>query len=290
MAKILLTGNRGFFGSRLQRAYEKEHEIVGVDKDEIDIVDAAAVTELLHRAKPELIIHAAAVTSTDFSDENPELTRKINVDGATNVAKAASKVGAKLIFFSTEQVFNGNREPGPYSEESVPQPNTMYGETKLAAEQAVAELIDDLWILRFTWLFGLPERNMPVNPNILWNALRIAATGRRTRVATNEYRGHTYGYDMIERVMRVPSLPYGTYHIGSRCDLGRYELTCLALKYMGLGQKVGNLVEADDQKYAVPRDVRLDTKKISDHGINFDPSELSVERALKEFGLFGTFG
>ncbi len=289
MARVLITGNRGFFGTRFHALYDGDHTVVGIDKDDVDIVDAEAVERVVREARPELVIHAAAITATAFSNEHPDLTRKINVDGAVNVARAAREVGAKLIFFSTEQVYNGNGEPGPYTEEDEAHPDTMYGRTKLEAESLLRDIIEELWILRFTWLFGLPERAMPVNPNILWNAVRIALKGERTAVAVDEYRGHTYGYDMLDRVMKVPEIPYGTYHIGSTNDLGRYEITRAILGELGLSDsRVSELLEADTEKYAgKPRDVRLATDKIAHHGITFEPSLAAASRALAEFGLRG---
>ena len=112
MSKILITGDRGFFGTRFHSLYDHVHDVLGIDADDVDIVDAEAVRATVGEFRPDLVLHAAAITSTEFSDANPELTRKINVDGAVNVGEAAQAVGARMIFFSTEQVFNGNTEPG----------------------------------------------------------------------------------------------------------------------------------------------------------------------------------
>ncbi|MDA3949986.1 MAG: sugar nucleotide-binding protein [Spirochaeta sp.] len=289
MARILLTGNRGFFGTRFHALYDRYHTILGIDKDDVDIVDAAAVTAAFREFRPELVIHAAAITATDFSDKYPELTRSINIDGAVNVATAAREVGAKLIFFSTEQVFNANAKSGPYSEEDIPQPDTMYGITKLEAEKQLRTILEELWVLRFTWLFGLPERNMPVNPNILWNAIQIALRGERTAVPVNEYRGHTYGFDMLEAIIRIPEIPYGTYHIGSTNDLGRYEITQHILRELGLSSdRIDELISPDREKYAArSRDVRLATERIAQHGITFETSVEATRRALREYSLHG---
>lgn len=294
MSRIMITGNQGFFGTRFELRFGAQHTILGVDKDEVDIVDEAAVREAVQAFRPELVIHAAAVTATAFSNEHPDLTRRINVDGAVHVAQAAASVGARMIFFSTEQVFNGNEEPGPYRESDEPLPDTMYGITKLEAEAKVKEAIDDLWILRFTWLCGLPERApdgraLPVNPNIIWNALQIALQGERVQIPVHEYRGHTWGHDMIGAVMQVPEIPYGTYHIGSRNDLGRYEVTRHVLRELGLTERrIAELVEPDHERYAHRhRDIRLDTSLICDAGIPFETTEVAISRALRESGLLG---
>jgi dTDP-4-dehydrorhamnose reductase len=291
MSRILITGDRGFFGTRFHSVYDHRHDVLGIDAADVDIVDAQAVRETVVGFRPELVIHAAAITNTNFSNANPDLTRRINVDGAVNVGEAAQSVGARMIFFSTEQVFNGNTGPGPFAESDEPRPNTMYGETKLEAEAKLREVVEHLWVLRMSWLFGLPERNMPVNPNILWNTIQIALGGVRTPVPTNEYRGHTYGYDMIARMLDIQDLPCDTYHVGSRNDAGRYDNTCHILRELGLGARIDQLVEQDTDKYKDrPRDVRLDTSVIANLGISFEESTEALSRALSEFGLRGALG
>ena len=126
----------------------------------------------------------------------------------------------------------------------------------------------------------------------MWNALQIALKGSRERVVVHEYRGHTYGYDMIQAVMQVPRIPYGTYHIGSRNDLGRYELTRCILKELGFSeQRIDNLVEPDSEKYSQRhRDLRLTTDKLTAAGITFEETSTALTRAIGEFGLLGAAG
>ncbi len=289
MSRIFITGSEGYLGTRFIACYSKQHEIRGIDKNDADITDRDAIKEMILGFRPDLVIHAAAVTATDFSNQHPDLTRKINVFGAQNVVSAAAEAGADTIFLSTEQVFNGNTETGPYTEASLPCPDTMYGITKLEAEKKLRDITDRLWILRLSWLFGLPEHKLPVNPNILWNALQIAARGKQVAIPTNEYRGVTYGYDMIDALMRIPSIPFGTYHIGSQNNLSRYEITRHILMEFGLEKRIDDLIARDDEKYAVPRDIRLDTSSIAAEGISFEDSSTALKRAIHEFGLTGAF-
>lgn len=286
MAKILITGNQGFFGSRFQRYHGEEHRILGIDKDEVDIVDRDAVLRTVTAFQPEIVIHGAAITATAFSDAHPELTRKINVDGARNVGDAAREVGARMVFFSTEQVFNGNKEPGPYSESHAPVPDTMYGRTKLDAEQQLRDRVPEVWILRFTWLFGLPEYHAMVNPNVVWDALRIAVSGRPARIPVNEYRGVTWVYHMLERILNVLDLAPDTYHIGSMNSLGRFETFCHIFRELGIGDRIENLLIPDREKYAeTPRDIRLDTGKLAAAGIPFPDSATAISECLQAFML-----
>lgn len=288
MARILITGNKGFFGARFQRHYSLQHQILGIDRDEVDIVDRDAVLRTIEEYRPEIVIHGAAITATSFSDKHPELTRQINVDGAVHVAEGAMAVGARLLFFSTEQVFNGNVEAGPYREEHAANPDTMYGRTKLEAEDRLRGILSDLWILRFTWMFGLPEYQAMVNPNVVWDALRIAVSGKPARIPVQEFRGLTWVYHMIDRILGVLEIPPGTYHIGSENELGRYDIFRHIFRELGIASRIDDLLIPDHDKYrAKPRDVRLDTGKIGAAGITFPPGTEAISECIREFSMTG---
>lgn len=284
MKKILLTGGLGFFCTRFTQKYQHTFQILSTDKDDLDITNESKVLETFKMFKPDYVIHAAAIAVTDFCNNNPELAYKINVQGALNVAKACKEVGAKMVFISTEQVFNGNTEPGPYTEESNPVPDTVYGQNKLEAEGLLKELIDDLWTLRFTWLFGFPERNCNINPNILWNTLNLALEGNKTKITTNEYRGLSYVHELIDQFDKVFTLPYGLYHIGSHNNDNRYQVTEHILNSLGLKHRVNDLIEKDEIKYKEhPRDVRLDTNKIRSFGFAFSDTKVAIEKCIQQF-------
>jgi dTDP-4-dehydrorhamnose reductase len=280
MEKILITGAKGFFGTRFCKHYQGKYEIYGTDKDDTDITDEKAVSQLISQIKPAYIIHTAAVPVTNFCNENPQLAHKINVEGALNVAKAAKVAHAKMVLLSTEQIFNGNPEKGPYKETDVPQPDTVYGQNKVEAEAKLKEIIDELWVLRFTWLYGLPERRCSMNPNILWNAVQIALKGKPAQITDNEFRGYTYVYDVIDQFEKLFSLPYDTYHVGSRNDLSRYDITCHIFRELGLESRISDLLVKTHGAY---RDDRLDTGKIQSLGFHFDESADSLNKCIQEF-------
>ncbi len=288
MKRILLTGGNGFLGSRLQAAYGRDYELLSVDVDELDVLIKHRVRDAMNLFKPDYVIHTAAIALTGFCDENPEKCRAINVDGAVNVAEACAAVGAKMVFCSTEQVFNGNKEPGPYKEDDVPVPDTQYGKNKLEAEECVKSILDELWILRFTWLFGIPERGRPVVANILWDTVKAALKGKQMVVPSREYRGLTYVGELVDKFDKVFGIPYGTYHTGSMNDLDRYEIVCLILKELGLNDRVSSLLRCDDEKYAAaPRDARLDTSRLRSHGIRFSSTPDAIRQCLNDYGLSG---
>lgn len=286
MKKILLTGGKGFFCSRFYERYKNEYEILSLGKDEFNVCDEEKVFEVFSRFKPDYVIHAAAIAVTDFCNKNPEIARKVNVDGTAFVARACREFGSKLVFISSEQVFNGNIEKGPYSEEDIPVPNTVYGQNKLEAERIINETTSEHWILRFTWLFGMPERNMGIASNILWETLSSLIKGERIYASPNEFRGMTYVFDMVENIIKVFDIPYGTYHIGSSNDMSRYDVVKHILTEMGLSTRIDEVLIKDEEKYKnLPRDVRLNTSKINKYDIVFPSTKDAITRCIKEYKL-----
>lgn len=286
MKKILLTGGNGFFCTRFAERYKNTYEIFSASSSMLDITDRAKVTETIKNFRPDYVIHAAAKASTEFCDKNPELSYKINVTGAINVAKACKQVHSKMIFLSSEQVFNGNVESGPYTEEDIPCPDTMYGKNKLEAEGLLKEILDSLWIVRFTWLFGVPERNCGMSPNILWDTLSTILQGKKIKVTQNEFRGLTYVHEVIDQFPKIFEIPYGTYHVGSQNNLSRYDICSLIFKEAGLENRIEDLLGVDFEKYKDhPRDVRLCTDKIKSYGLEFSESKDGIVKCLKEFKI-----
>ncbi|WP_391090167.1 sugar nucleotide-binding protein [Vibrio sp. NH-UV-68] len=279
--KILITGAKGFFGTRFINRYQGEFEILGLDVEQLDITDNQAVIATFDDFQPDYVIHAAAIAVTDFCNKHPDVAHKVNVQGAINVAKACKEHGAKLVFISTEQVFNGNPEKGPYSELDQPVPDTVYGQNKLEAEKELASILDEMWVLRFTWLFGLPERNTTINPNVVWNTLQALVNGQVMQERRNEFRGLTYVHELIEQFPKIFTIPYGTYHTGAHNPASRYEIAQHILTELGQQDRLNELLEAADAPKT--RDVRLDTSKLADQGVIFTESKDAITKCLKEF-------
>lgn len=279
--KILITGANGFFGTRFINRYQGEFEILGLDVEQLDITDNQAVVATFADFQPDYVIHAAAIAVTDFCNKHPDVAHKVNVQGAINVAKACKEHGAKLVFISTEQVFNGNPEKGPYSELDQPVPDTVYGQNKLEAEKELASILDEMWVLRFTWLFGLPERNTTINPNVVWNTLQALINGQVMQERRNEFRGLTYVHELIEQFPKIFTIPYGTYHTGAHNPASRYEIAEHILTELGQQEHLHELLEAVDAPKT--RDVRLDTSKLADQGVAFTESKEAITQCLKEF-------
>ncbi|SFC20876.1 SDR family oxidoreductase [Clostridium uliginosum] len=287
MKKILLTGGKGFFSTRFFKRYKDEFEVVLMSRQELDVSNKEEVLNKLNEIKPDYVIHAAAIAVTDFCNENPEIAYKINVEGAINVGQACKKINAKMIFISTEQIFNGNKELGPYSEEHIAVPNTVYGQNKLEAEGLLKDLLDELWIIRFTWLFGLPEKECNMATNIIWESITKLLKGEKIKASSYEFRGMTYDTEMIENVIKIFSLPYGTYNLGSENDLSRYEIVKHILCEMGLENRIDEVLIKDNEKYNenCKRDVRLNTNKAKECGLVFSSSKDAISKCIKDYKM-----
>lgn len=285
MKKILLTGADGFFASRFYEFYKNKYEIIPLKRVDLDIRDENKSLELLNFHKPDFVIHTAAVADTKRCEENPELSYDINVLGTKNIAKACSNIKAKLIYLSTEQLYNGNEEKGPYSEDkNLPSPNTVYGKHKLIAENELQSIMEEAWILRLTWLFGLPERGCKVNSNIVWNVIYAALKGKDLRLPVNEYRGMTYVYDVIKNIEDIFNIPFGIYNTGSENDMSTYEVGSLVLDEIGLGYKIDEIIIRDEDRYKYqPRDLRISNSKLKNVGIEFMETSETIVKCLRDF-------
>lgn len=286
MQKILITGAGGFLASRFCDFFKDRYDIIPLKRGDLDITNESRVIEVIKEIRPEYVLHTAAIADTGKCEENKEDSFNINVDGSKNVAKGCSLAGAKLLHLSTEQIFNGNREAGPYSEESIPEPNTTYGKHKLQAEKEINSILEGTWILRLTWLFGFPERYKKVNPNIIWNVVSAALKGRTLRIPTNEFRGMTYVYDLLKNLPAIMEIPYGIYHTGSENNLSTYETAETVVDELGLSYRMSDLILKDEERFReLPRDIRVSNGKLKGLGIEFLSTEEAIRKCIGDFQM-----
>ena len=287
MKKILLTGGTGFFASRFALRYKNTYEIRSLSHRDLDVVNKDAVFAMVREFQPDIILHAAAIAVTEYCNQYPEKAHAINVDGTIHIAEAAAAYGAKVFFISSEQVFNGNSQPGPYQEADLPVPDTVYGQNKLEAEKRLQEILPECWIARFTWLFGMPDRNCGMSGNILWDTVRSILADHKLQVPVHEFRGMTYVHEMTEQVEKMFTLPYGLYHLGAENNHSRYEIVEHIFSQMGLQNRFSALVSKDEEKYSQQaRDIRLCTSKAAELGIQFTPTMAAIEKCIKEYKIF----
>ena len=178
--RILLTGKDGQLGWELQRALQPLGEVIAVGRTECDLARPAQVREVVRHAKPELIVNAAAYTAVDKAESEPASARAINADAPGLLAEEARRLGAALIHYSTDYVFDGSKAT-PYVETDATNPLSVYGRTKLAGEQAVAAANVPHLILRTSWVYAARGHNF------LLTMMRLAREGRELRVVDDQY-------------------------------------------------------------------------------------------------------
>ena len=226
MAKFLITGAKGQVGYCLTQQLQGKHEILAVDRDELDITDQSVVKNAVENFRPDVIINAAAHTAVDRAETEIELSEAINVKGPQYLAEAAKNVGAAILHISTDYVFDGQRE-GKYKETDATEPQGVYGKTKLAGEQAVANSNDKFIVLRTAWVFGEHGNNF------VKTMLRLAKTRDTLGVVADQIGGPTYSGDIAasliqiaEKIIAGEDVQYGIYHFTgepyiSWCDFAK---------------------------------------------------------------------
>ena len=164
MKKILVTGASGFVGSRFVARWRSEYNILTPTHAELDITDYASVSSYFVQNSPDVVVHLAALSNTGYCEQNEAESYRVNVDGAANIARAAAMCGAKMIFFSSDQVYNGNLESGLLSEDVVVAPENVYGRHKLEAEERV---------LYFSMQNNTFDMELPNDPFMLMSAVNM---------------------------------------------------------------------------------------------------------------------
>nr|BAM95167.1 dTDP-4-dehydrorhamnose reductase [Streptococcus suis] len=211
---ILVTGANGQLGTELRYLLDERNEdYVAVDVAEMDITDADKVEEVFSQVKPTLVYHCAAYTAVDAAeDEGKELNYAINVIGTENVAKAAAKYGATLVYISTDYVFDGEKPVGQeWLETDTPDPKTKYGRTKRLGEEAVEKYADKFYIIRTAWVFG------NYGKNFVFTMQNLAKTHDTLTVVNDQHGRPTWTRTLAEFMTYLAEnqKAFGYYHLSN---------------------------------------------------------------------------
>ena len=158
--KTLLLGKNGQVGWELQRSLAPLGELIAYGSAQLDITDREALRRIVHEARPDMIVNAAAYTAVDKAESEPERARQVNAEAVETLAEEAARLGAWLVHYSTDYVFDGTKQ-GPYFEDDATQPLSVYGKTKLDGEQAIRARHDLHLIFRTSWVYAARGGNFP---------------------------------------------------------------------------------------------------------------------------------
>lgn len=205
--KILVTGVKGQLGFDVCRILsDRGIDHCGADIEDFDITDEKAVDAYIKNCRPDAIIHCSAFTAVDRAEDEPEICERVNRTGTQNIANAAKAIGAKVMYISTDYVFAGTGEEF-YTPEDKPAPVSVYGKTKWLGEEAVKATLDNYFIVRISWVFGIN------GGNFVKTMLRLAETRTDLNVVNDQIGSPTYTYDLARLLCdMIVTDRYGIYH------------------------------------------------------------------------------
>lgn len=283
--KVLVTGCNGQLGYDVSKElFKRGDTAVSVDIEEMDITDKAAVENYIRNANVDAVIHCAAYTAVDAAEDNVELCRRINCDGTKNIADSCKKHNLKMIYISTDYVFNGEGET-PWKPDEKREPLNVYGQTKYGGELAVENTLDNYFIVRISWAFGLNGKNF------VRTMLNLGKTHDKLTVVSDQIGSPTYTADLAKLLVdMVHSDKYGRYHATNEGICSWYDFTCEIMKqaaeyYPEYANVEVTPVSSDayPTKAKRPSNSRMSKDKLTENGFDRLPTwQDALRRYLKE--------
>ncbi len=277
MKRVLITGAGGFVGSRVLQQWRGKYELCAFPKSFLCIANETEVLAQTKARHPDVILHTAALSDTGYCAQHPAEAYRANVELPVWLARAAQQTKAKLVAFSSDQVYAGTKQQGPLSEALDLHPANIYGRYKLEAEQRVLELCPDSVYLRASWMYDLPGYGLPIRGNLPLNLLRAALKGEAVRFSRNDFRGVTYVRQVIENLEPSMDLPGGVYNFGSG---NAEDMVCTARRF---AKVLGITVKIAEESWE--RNLVMDTAKLERSGIRFAATQQGIRCCLQDYGL-----
>lgn len=277
--KILVTGFGGQLGYDVVRELNaRGMEAVGTGSQDMDITDAAAVDRVIRASAPDAVIHCAAYTAVDAAEDDEETCRRVNAEGTRNIARVCRELDIKMLYVSTDYVFNGAGER-PWEPNDKCAPQGVYGRTKYEGEIAVQELLDKYFIVRISWVFGSNGKNF------VKTMLNLGKTHDRLTVVNDQFGSPTYTPDLAKLLVdMIQTEKYGIYHATNEGVCSWYEFACAIFKTAGIDMQVVPVTTAEyGAKAPRPYNSRMSKEKLTENGFERLPAwQDALERYLKE--------
>ncbi len=285
--RVAVTGATGQLGRDVtEELRARGHEVLALGSGDMDITNARSVQEVLGAFRPDAVIHCAAWTAVDAAEdaENREKVDSINHLGTKYIAEAAKAVDAKMIYISTDYVFDGQGERPWQPDDKCYAPLNVYGQSKLDGELAVADTLDKFFIVRIAWVFGLNGKNF------IKTMINVGKTHDTVRVVNDQIGTPTYTLDLARLLVdMVETEKYGYYHATNEGGyISWYDFCCEFYRQYGLTTRVIPVTTAEYglSKAARPFNSRLDKSKLREAGFEPLPAwQDAVKRYLKEAEL-----
>jgi dTDP-4-dehydrorhamnose reductase len=274
--RITVFGATGLLGKALMREW-KDDEVTGLGSSDGDIRDAEQVLHLVQRGRPDWIVLAAAYTNVDGCETNRDLAFNVNCRGAVNVARAAKQYGARLLFLSTDYVFDGTKTT-PYATDDLRSPRTVYGQSKAEAEVQLGQILPQCCIVRTSWLFGAGGKCFPDT------ILKLAANRPQLEIVGDQRGSPTYSVDLARALTRLcRQEASGVVHVTNGGECSWYHFAREIVARAGLDAVVRETTSdkfvrpAERPKYSV-----LSPESLQKRGIEMPPWQDGLGRYLAE--------
>mgnify|MGYP000732015633 FL=1 len=273
--KVLVTGANGQLGYDVAKQLQKQNiECFGVTRKDFDIVNFEATEKFITNYMPNVVIHCAAYTAVDKAEDEQGLCHLVNVSATENIAQICKKIDAKMVYISTDYVFDGTKD-GFYEVDDKPNPVNVYGRTKLLGEQAVQKMLEKYFIVRISWVFGEHGNNF------VKTMLRLGKEHKELNVVADQYGRPTHTADLAPLLIEmIKTDKYGIYHATNEGVCSWAEFAEEIFKVAGMNVKVNHIATDEyPTKAKRPLNSRLSKEKLK---CNF--RELKHWRnALKEY-------
>ena len=265
--KVLVTGVKGQLGYDVVKELSSRNiQCIGVDIDDFDLTDRTQVIDYIKDYAPDTIVHCAAFTAVDRAEEDKELCYKVNVEGCENILAAAKEVDAKVMYFSTDYVFDGTGTR-PWEPDDKPDPQGYYGLTKLQGEQVFADY-EKTYILRISWVFGENGKNF------IKAMLGLAQTRDEISVVADQIGSPTYTADLAVLICDMLATDkYGVYHASNEGFCSWAEFAEFIFETAGKQVKVNHITTEEFGAPAPrPKNSRMSKQKLIDSGFSLLPT------------------
>ncbi|MDD2807048.1 MAG: dTDP-4-dehydrorhamnose reductase [Patescibacteria group bacterium] len=251
--KILILGASGMLGHDLTKAFSGR-EVFAWDMSALDITDGTAVERKITTLKPTIVINAAAYTDVDGAEKNEALASKINGEAVGYLAAVCQKIGALLVHYSTEYVFDGQNNDG-YDETSLVSPINAYGRSKAKGEALLQQYGEMFYLIRSSWLYGkAPQVGKPRGLNFVETMLKLAQEIKEIDVVSDQFGKPTYAADLAVATRQLvdSAKPCGIYHITNDGACSWYDFAKKIFEIKGIDVKV-NPIKTEDYPFKTPR-------------------------------------